>query len=176
MYAHLEAKARLPDFARFCFPERGETIKNRKKRKQWILTLILPLLFGFCCLVSAEEKKDLDTGGKLELSGEPFPGKNKVRERRFGEYYPLEQKKYETEIQNSEGKQITNEEVWIGNERTCLDHETKEKETGTSLKEYGEEQSGKTGDRISYTELLLLWVVSGTCLLALAWKQKRGQK
>ena len=138
--------------------------------------LILPLLFGFCCLVSAEEKKNLDTGGKLELSGEPFPGKNQVRERRFGEYYPLEQKKYGTEIQNSEGKQITNEEVWLGNERTCLDQETKEKETGTSLKEYGEEQSGKTGDRISYTELLLLWVVSGTCLLALAWKQKRGQK
>ena len=65
-----------------------------------------------------KKKKNLDTGGKLELSGEPFPGKNQVRERRFGEYYPLEQKKYETEIQNSEGKQITNEEVWIGNERT----------------------------------------------------------
>ena len=88
-----------------------------------------------------------------------FPGKNQVWEREFGEYYPLEQKKYETEIQCSKGKQITNEEVRIGNKRTCLEYETKERETGMSLKGYGEGQSGKTGDRNSYIELLLLWGV-----------------
>lgn len=102
-----------------------------------------------------------------------FPGKNQVWESGFGEYYPLEQKKYETEIQCSKGKQITNEEVRIGNKRTCLEYETKERETGMSLKGYGEGQSGKTGDRNSYIELLLLWGVSATCLLALEWKQKR---
>ena len=219
----------------------------------------------------------------LAESKELFPGKYLVWETKTGEYYALDQKKYETEIQLNEENQITKGELRIENKKTCFNLEKTDKETGEPLQDvvfslgtweeepdrefllkegkrlvtdkegritfdnlkhgctyylteaeplegYQEDtqiysfqvdedgliqkekeytlkltntvkteevpkqedkpenkndrkedtpkkvQTVETEDRIPLAEMGLLWTISGTCLLALAWRQKRRQK
>lgn len=71
----------------------------------------------------------------IAKSTELFPGKYLVGESRSGEYYALDKRKYETEIQATEDGQIHNGEIEIENEKTSFFIEKKEKEQGKPMEQ-----------------------------------------
>lgn len=95
-----------------------------------------------------------DKKGKA-TSMELFPGKYLVGETKSGEYYALDEKKYETEVQVTEDNQVYNGEIQIENDKTVFIIEKTEKEQGQPMEgivfavgtqENWEEEAGKKAE------------------------------
>ena len=130
-------------------------MKKSKKRKNGIKKIFLLLLLSLCCVILAGKA----VRGRFI---DKFPGKYLVWDIKTGEYYALDQKKYKTEIQINEKKQMSALELRM--EDTPDEQETEKIQTM--------EAEG----RAQWMEMIFLWTISETCLLALAWKQKRSPK
>lgn len=130
-------------------------MKKSKKRKNGIRKIFLLMLLSLGCVMLAGKA----VRGRFIHK---FPGKYLVWDTKTGEYYALDQKKYKTEIQNNEKKQMSALELRM--------EDTPDKQETEKI------QTTETEGRAQWMEMIFLWTISEACLLALAWKQIRSPK